>query len=753
MEGGFWGIINSSLSQEQNTVSAFFDATIANRHSPKSTVTLAIRYPFNHSIFPPEFIPPDFFWSDSLSPSDLWIIEAQSNQNKIFRTLTSSPPITFPVIDSLAIPQNSKMEIPDPNRYHHWTPTMAVWEKLKTLTPSNSEISLTIFGINKNKPKEILSQANVTFMFSKDSVIAPIFYRDVPIMPAKNESGRVQPLPQSAQRLVSWSLRNVGLTESKTIIKTLPTCANCHSFSQDGKSIGLDMDGPQSDKGTYGIAQLEPETDIKFKDVFSWNYDFKQKAKDKKTIGFLSRLSPDGNYVVSTVNEEVYIQNFMNNKYIQVFFPTRGILAVYSKTSHNIQKLPGTDDTAFVHCDPVWSPDGKFIVFARAKAKAPYSLGQKEARFPNDTNETQIKYDLYRIPFNDGKGGKPVPILGASENGLSNNFPKVTPDGKFIVFVKCKNGQLLRPDSRLWIVPVTGGIAREMNCNTSEMNSWHSVSPNGRWMVFSSKYFSFYTQMFLTHIDENGMDTPPILIPNATAANRAVNLPEFVNIPYDRLNHITASAVAPMQYMQDVRDLLSQGDGEGALKRMQSALALEKRDLKFRSEAQMLLGWIYKSTDSGIVWCRQAIQTDPKNALAHFNLGGFYEQKGNIRESLKYYTLAVELDPQNSWALMKLSKFYMKSEDPKIKNISKGIAFAEKSNQTSHFREPSLIKSLARAYSDVKRFKEAIDMAQMALELAREQSLSQEISELESELPYYQHGVSFTEAVKQSRNQ
>ena len=73
-----------------------------------------------------------------------------------------------------------------------------------------------------------------------------------------------------------------------------------------------------------------------------------------------------------------------------------------------------------------------------------------------------------------------------------------------------------------------------MRCNTPLMNSWHSFSPNGRWLVFSSKSRSPYTQMFLTHLDEEGNDSPAILIENATAANRAVNIPEFVNIPSGR---------------------------------------------------------------------------------------------------------------------------------------------------------------------------------------------------------------------------
>ena len=50
--------------------------------------------------------------------------------------------------------------------------------------------------------------------------------------------------------------------------------------------------------------------------------------------------------------------------------------------------------------------------------------GQQLPAHANDPNEVQIQYNLYRIPFNDGKGGQPEPILGASNNGMSNNFPE-----------------------------------------------------------------------------------------------------------------------------------------------------------------------------------------------------------------------------------------------------------------------------------------------------------------------------------------
>ena len=39
---------------------------------------------------------------------------------------------------------------------------------------------------------------------------APIFYRDVPLMPSELEKGVIKPLAPSAVPLIAWRLRNVG---------------------------------------------------------------------------------------------------------------------------------------------------------------------------------------------------------------------------------------------------------------------------------------------------------------------------------------------------------------------------------------------------------------------------------------------------------------------------------------------------------------------------------------------------------------
>ena len=101
-----------------------------------------------------------------------------------------------------------------------------------------------------------------------------------------------------------------------------------------------------------------------------------------------------------------YVANFKDYRFLQVFYPTRGILAWYNRATGVLQPLPGADDPRYVHTNAVWSPDGKYLVFARAEARDPYPAGAPVAARANDPNETQIRYDLYRIPFNGGQGGR-----------------------------------------------------------------------------------------------------------------------------------------------------------------------------------------------------------------------------------------------------------------------------------------------------------------------------------------------------------
>jgi len=565
---------------------------------------------------------------------------------------------------------------------HAWTPDAATWSAIKERSTGHPA-TVTITGFGNGNGQRAVSEGRVTIETSKDPVGAPIFYRDVPLMPSDLEKGVIKPLAPTAMHLIAWRLRNVGEPQSRLLLEGMHTCANCHSFSRDGKTLGMDLDGPGNDKGLYAIAPIKPEMSIDNEDVISWTSFRDAEPAGNMRIGFMSQVSPDGRNVVTTFKGAYYVNNFKDYRFLQVFYPTRGILAWYNRATNRRQALPGADDPRYVHTDAVWSPDGKYLVFARAEAKDPYPEGWKPAEHANDPDETPIQYDLYRIPFNGGQGGLAEPIAGASHNGMSNSFPKVSPDGRWIVFVEAHNGQLMRPDSQLYIVPAEGGTARRMRANTPLMNSWHSFSPNGRWLVFSSKARSPYTQMYLTHLDEKGTDSPPILVENTTAANRAVNIPEFVNIPPDGLAKIDVPAAEFYRLFDVAVELATKGQTEEAIAEWKQALNLDPGDAKANYNFGLAL--LRKGTlDEAIAHFRTAVEAKPEFSDAQGNLGAALLQEGRLDEAIPHLQEAVAVKPQHGEAQSNLGIALLQKGrvDEAIVHLQQAVEINPKQAQT-----------------------------------------------------------------------
>jgi hypothetical protein len=607
-----------AFARPTTTAQAMESFPLASADEPK-LATITVDYPEDQSIFPPEITPPTFLWRDASDSTSLWTIDVTfADGSPAIQEKSTGERLRIGEIDPRCVaPSNELPKLtPQQAAARTWIPDTATWETIKRHS-KQQPATVTITGFQNEHLDRPVSRGAVVIQTSTDPVGAPIFYRDVPLIPSELEEGVIKPLAQRDLPLLSWRLRNIAEPRSRLVLTGLHTCANCHSFSRDGKTFGMDLDGPANDKGLYVITSIKPEMSIRNQDVISWS-TVRDETASPSRIGFMSQVSPDGKYVLTMLRglekrlaESYYVVNFKDYRFLQVFYPTRGVLAWYDRATGRRQSLPGADDPRYVQTNAVWSPDGKYVVFARAEAREPYPKGQKLAEHANSPEETQIQYDLYRIPFNEGKGGQPEPIADASQNGMSNSFPKVSPDGRWIVFVKCRNAQLMRPDSQLYIVPAEGGVARRMRCNTPLMNSWHSFSPNGHWLVFSSKSRTPYTQMFLTHIDSEGNDSPAILIDNATAANRAVNIPEFVNIPPNGMMKIDVPAAESYRLFDEATDLTAKGQLEAAI----------------------------------AAW-KKVLELDPRNAKAHNNLGNALMWQGNLAEGTAHLQKARELDPE-----------------------------------------------------------------------------------------------------------
>ena len=779
----------------------------AEPRSPASgPAAISIDYPLDGSVFPPEITPPTFLWRDASGNVKRWLIEVSfANHMGEIRVEATGYSAQLSEIDTQAGSGEDVATLtPRQLATRSWKPEAATWAKIKQRSLKSATVTITGFtDADSNLP---VSRGTVTISTSSDPVGAPIFYRDVPLMLSpRTEKGFIQPLPPSALPLIKWKLRNLAEPESRTVMQNLYTCANCHSFSADDKTMGLDLDGPKNDKGLYALVPVQKFMTIRNQDVIRWSsFQEHLSASDSepavKRFGFMSQVSPDGRYVVTGIgppgaervhhdknpgfapglSDRLFSTNYQDVAFNQVFYPTRGILAWYDRATKRLRPLPGADDPRFVQTSAFWSPDGKYLVFSRAEARDPYPPGAAEPEYANDPREPQIQYDLYRMPFNDGKGGKAEPIAGASGNGMSNDFPKVSPDGRWVVFVENRNGLLMRPDSKLYIVPFAGGQARLMKCNGPLMNSWHTFSPNGRWLAFSSKARGPYTRLMLTHIDADGNDSPAIVVDNTTAANRAVNIPEFVNIPPDGLGKIDPEATRFYRVANEAFELMEKNQVAEAIQRWRDALQLDPDSaLAHFSLAVSLSGnnqeseaveeyrkacaldpnhaaWfdhfavslaLTGDPEDAVVNWRKSLAIDPSNAKAEMEMGIVLVQKGEVQEGLDHLRRSVELAPDVAdthnafgWELAKtgrlvegveqLQKAVALSPDSAAycfnlgyvlglhRDFAQAVTALEKAVELSQGKEPQFLAALADAYSKTGRFAEAIQAAGHALDLA-----------------------------------
>jgi tetratricopeptide (TPR) repeat protein len=265
-----------------------------------------------------------------------------------------------------------------------------------------------------------------------------------------------------------------------------------------------------------------------------------------------------------------------------------------------------------------------------------------------------------------------------------------------------------------------------MACNTSLMNSWHTFSPNGRWMVFSSKSRSPYTQLFITHLDENGADTPPLLIPNSTADNRAANIPEFVAIKTTDLLDIKITGMEYQRATNHAIELYYDGKLTDAVALLKETLASSPDDKRIRADILDQLGEAYfvnGSFDEAIGYFEEAARIYPECTAAFISHGQLSEKLGRLGEAVGFYTKALDIDPKNTNALFYLAAIRRTSTDPALRNIHESIALLTTACKIASYKDPGLMTALAQSYAAAGDDTSALKKASFALELAQRQGV------------------------------
>ena len=185
---------------------------------------------------------------------------------------------------------------------------------------------------------------------------------------------------------------------------------------------------------------------------------------------------------------------------------------------------------------PCFSPDGKTLYFVTAKA----------AQMPKE--EKNIRYSLCSISFDAASatlGSRVDTLISASRLGKSVTFPRVSPDGKNIMVTIVDHGNFpaYDEDADLYMFHLRDSTLERLDIlNSNNVESYHSWSSNGKWVVFSSRRMDgLYMNAYIAHVDGKGEPGKPFLLPQEDADFHqtfmfSFNIPEFSikKINFDR---------------------------------------------------------------------------------------------------------------------------------------------------------------------------------------------------------------------------
>jgi len=288
-------------------------------------------------------------------------------------------------------------------------------------------------------------------------------------------------------------------------------CLNCHSYNNNGTSGNFLVHMRGSMGGTY----------------FYSDGDFKKvnlKTKEMKNGAVYPRWHPSGRFVAFSSNKIVQQFHSALNKKVEVT-DLESSLVLYDIDRNEMMDVELTDKEKYMDTYPEWSPDGRYLYFCRAPA-----VGEI---FEYDS----VRYNLYRVPFDPltRSTGEAELVFDASVERQSVSFPRISPDGNYIVLTLHGYGcfPIWHKEADLHEIDLRTMKAIPMGLNSDYTDSYHSWSSNSRWLVFSSKRIDGLTaRFFISYIDENGASGKPFIMPQKDPEFygrllKSFNLPEF----------------------------------------------------------------------------------------------------------------------------------------------------------------------------------------------------------------------------------
>ena len=297
-------------------------------------------------------------------------------------------------------------------------------------------------------------------------------------------------------------------------------CMNCHTFCRN-----------RSDIMTFHIrGQHAGTVIIRDGDITKVN------TKTDSTIapGMYPAWHPSGRYIAFTNNRIVQSYHAIPERTVEVYDTLSNII-IYDAEKNIITSCPDLSDPDRLETFPTWSPDGKYLYYCCADK---HFVKKPDYETFMDTY-SQIRYDLLRIAFDEESCtfGEVDTVLKVSDQVCSVSFPRISPDGRYLLFNKSEHGNLTiwHPETDLYLLDLTTGEVSLPDINSDKSDSFHTWSSTGRWIVFSSRRDDglLYTKPYFAYFDTSGQAHKPFVLPQKTTdfyfkIMKSFNLPELI---------------------------------------------------------------------------------------------------------------------------------------------------------------------------------------------------------------------------------
>ena len=220
---------------------------------------------------------------------------------------------------------------------------------------------------------------------------------------------------------------------------------------------------------------------------------------------FFSKHLCHPEYPIPSVNDIKQFFHSVKEKKMEVFDLESDVVVYDVKNKEILSKASLLTKDAF-ETFPAFSPDGKWLYFCTAPVQ----------KMPE--NYDKVRYNLCRVAFDPDRGeiSHPIDTLVRADS-LSYTFPRISPDGRFLMYTETAYGQfpIWHPDAEIRMMDLENRTAVDMSAlNSPDTDSYHSWSSNSDWVVFSSRRDNgLYTLPYICYIGKDGKPSKPFLLP------------------------------------------------------------------------------------------------------------------------------------------------------------------------------------------------------------------------------------------------